>query len=404
MAEKQPLVGGNGGVACYSRQSSQQRPSYLAAAAGAVTPQAAAGAAAAAEELSLSAAHHTTVGRALLVLCTMYGLISLALATKAIPIMPSVGFLDTFYFAVVTMTTVGYGDISPTTPGARLFVCLYTFTGLVLLAVMSAYHNARHMARMDHVRRKRRGQGVGATGLFHTAADLSGGGGVSGGGRGPGLARRANTRDPGGGGLAGRLGVWHWLQKGLERSPWGMRVAVAALPLLLFMIASSVAFGVAEGWTLTDAAYFTFTTGSTIGFGDLSPTKPSSKLFCIAFIPLCVFVIKRFMGTISYIFIQIEVQRLQDQILGEELTLQDLLEIDTNRDGKVDELEFMTHMLKKMNKVDDELLARIHAQFVRADADGNGVLDEEDVRMLRRQTASVRESVLRRSSSLFHPK
>ena len=60
----------------------------------------------------------------------------------------------------------------------------------------------------------------------------------------------------------------------------------------------------------------------------------------------------------------------------------------------MDELEFTTHMLKRMRKVDGALLAKIRAQFARMDADGNGVLDEEDVRMLRRRTTTARKSVI----------
>jgi potassium channel subfamily K, other eukaryote len=387
--EHQRLVrGGEARAARYSRQSSSSRPSFVAAAA----PH---GSGDDGDEEHFSLSQPGTVRRTLYALCALYAAVSLALALKLIPIMPQYGFLDTFYFAVVTITTVGYGDISPATAGARLFVCLYTISGLLLLAMMSAFWNAERMSTMQHVQRRRgRGErrrgggggGGGRVGLFDAAANIAD----------PDLSSTVagKAAATGGGGLAGRLGLWHYLQKGLERSPWGMRVAVAALPLLLFMAASSVAFGLLEGWTLTDAAYFTFTTGSTIGFGDLSPTTRGSKLFCVAFLPLCVGIIKHFMGTISAIFIGIEVRGLQADILGQELTAADLLEIDTNRDGRVDELEFTTHMLKRMRKVDGALLAKIRAQFARMDADGNGVLDEEDVRMLRRRTTNARKSVI----------
>jgi hypothetical protein len=39
---------------------------------------------------------------------------------------------DTIYFAVVVMTTVGYGDFAPTTDHAKLFTCLYVLCGLII--------------------------------------------------------------------------------------------------------------------------------------------------------------------------------------------------------------------------------------------------------------------------------
>lgn len=38
--------------------------------------------------------------------------------------------MDAFYFCVVTLATVGYGDLSPTTPFAKVFTIIYIFIGL----------------------------------------------------------------------------------------------------------------------------------------------------------------------------------------------------------------------------------------------------------------------------------
>ena len=49
--------------------------------------------------------------------------------------------LDPFtytYFSYVTMTTLGYGDISPVTPLARVLVIIEAMTGMFYLAVIVA--------------------------------------------------------------------------------------------------------------------------------------------------------------------------------------------------------------------------------------------------------------------------
>jgi voltage-gated potassium channel len=41
--------------------------------------------------------------------------------------------LDAFYFSVITLTTVGYGDLSPTTPISKIFTVIYILLGISIL-------------------------------------------------------------------------------------------------------------------------------------------------------------------------------------------------------------------------------------------------------------------------------
>ena len=43
-------------------------------------------------------------------------------------------WLDSLYFTVVTLTTIGYGDLHPTTPTSKIFTIVFIFIGLGIIS------------------------------------------------------------------------------------------------------------------------------------------------------------------------------------------------------------------------------------------------------------------------------
>jgi uncharacterized membrane protein YphA (DoxX/SURF4 family) len=51
-------------------------------------------------------------------------------------------WLDSFYFSVTTLTTVGYGDLTPHTGVGKIFTIIYIFVGLgIILGFITAIAN-----------------------------------------------------------------------------------------------------------------------------------------------------------------------------------------------------------------------------------------------------------------------
>lgn len=57
---------------------------------------------------------------------------------------------ESFYFSVATLTTVGYGDIHPTSDTSRIFTSLYILVGVgVVLAALSNI-GSRYLDTQEH--------------------------------------------------------------------------------------------------------------------------------------------------------------------------------------------------------------------------------------------------------------
>ncbi|XP_051060158.1 potassium channel subfamily K member 17 [Phodopus roborovskii] len=124
-------------------------------------------------------------------------------------------FVGSFFFSVSTITTIGYGNLSPETMAARLFCILFALMGIPLNLVV--------LNRLGHLMQR----GV------HRCVQRLGG----------------SWQDP-------------------ARAPWLAGSAALLSGLLLFLLLPPLLFAHMEGWSYMESFYFAFITLSTVGFGD----------------------------------------------------------------------------------------------------------------------------------------
>lgn len=57
---------------------------------------------------------------------------------------------ESFYFSVATLTTVGYGDIHPTTDGSRILVAFYILIGVGIVIAALTRIGSRYLVTQEH--------------------------------------------------------------------------------------------------------------------------------------------------------------------------------------------------------------------------------------------------------------
>lgn len=80
--------------------------------------------------------------------------VTIGIGTVVYRLVEHMSWLDAYYLSVVTLTTVGYGDLSPQTAFGKVFTTFYIFSGVGILTTYIAYNmrrlSNRFLPRAEH--------------------------------------------------------------------------------------------------------------------------------------------------------------------------------------------------------------------------------------------------------------
>ncbi len=80
---------------------------------------------------------------------------TLGVGTVVYHIVEKLSWVNAYYFSVVTLSTVGYGDITPHTTFGKLFTTLYIFVGVGIISTfITATQRRRQYMRDAHKQSK----------------------------------------------------------------------------------------------------------------------------------------------------------------------------------------------------------------------------------------------------------
>lgn len=91
----------------------------------------------------------------------LMGSVLLVISTAIFHTLEGWGWINSFYFSVVTLTTVGYGDLVPTNEWSRLVASIYILLSIPLLfftigvSADAVFTNYKKAMEKEETRRKR---------------------------------------------------------------------------------------------------------------------------------------------------------------------------------------------------------------------------------------------------------
>lgn len=233
--------------------------------------------------------------------------------------------VDALYFIVVTLCSIGYGDIAPLTPATKVFAIVFVLVGFLLVDILLS-RVANYVLDMQEE-------------MILTSVHSG---------------RNFIVDD----------------EKGRMR----IRLKVSfALGVVVFCIGmGAIVLYCVEGLELIDSFYLSVMSVTTVGYGDRAFQTMPGRLFAAVWLLFSTLAVARAFLYLAESRIEKRNSNIAKWVLHRDITVKDLLAAGINNNGFISKSEFVLYKLKEMGKVEEQDILQICNQFNKMDATNSG--------------------------------
>ncbi|XP_074287658.1 two-pore potassium channel 3-like [Silene latifolia] len=230
--------------------------------------------------------------------------------------------IDAIYFTIVTLSTIGYGDIVPATTFTKLFTCIFILVGF---AFVDTLLNALVTYVLDL-----------QEGVLLGAVDQNQ------------FIKMIET---------------YVFDKKKKRMRIRTKMSLALGVVTLSLVIGTVTLHFMEDMSWVDSFYLSVTSVTTVGYGDYAFETAAGRCFAIVWLLISTLAVARALMYLVEYRIQKRNQRMANLVLQKKLTLGDFVAADLDHDGSISKAEYVVYKLKEMGKIDQKDIIEICQQF-----------------------------------------
>ncbi|CAL5213773.1 unnamed protein product [Lathyrus oleraceus] len=245
--------------------------------------------------------------------------------------------VDALYFCIVTMCTIGYGDITPNSTATKIFSILFVLIGFgfvdILLSGMVSYVLD---LQENHLLRAVKGRGA---------------------------------KD-------GRSYIVD-VKKGRMRIRMKVALALGVVVLCIGVGVVVMHFVESLGWV--DSFYLSVMSVTTVGYGDHAFKTLHGRIFAAIWLLVSTLAVARAFLYLAEARVDKRHRRMAKWILGQDMTVAEFLAADIDNNGFVSKSEYVIYKLKEMGKVSEKDIMQISEKFDRLDTGNFGKITLGDL-------------------------
>ncbi|BFG23771.1 hypothetical protein CerSpe_100450 [Prunus speciosa] len=255
--------------------------------------------------------------------------------------------VDALYFCIVTMCTIGYGDIAPTTPFTKIFACVFVLFGfgfidILLSGVVNFVLDLQENMILTGIQ----------MGQAQAQAQAH--------------SHRFSARD-----------YIVDVAKGRMRIRLKVGLALGVVVLSIGMGALVLCF--VENLNWIDSIYLSVMSVTTVGYGDRAFKTVQGRLFAAVWLLFSTLAVARAFMYLAEARVDKRHRRIIKWVLDRDITVQDLLAANINDHGFISKSEYVIHKLKEMGKIGEKDILQICNQFSKLDQNHSGKITLPDL-------------------------